>query len=223
MVSIAFHQVIRSTTPLVTTAIYWAVYGRILSKATYLSLLPIVLGVSIATYGDITYTRSGFAMTFLGVILAALKAMATNRMLTGRLSLSPLEMLYRMSPLACLQSLAVAAWQGELKESVGFIMNTFRAVQGSAPDPSENVAVLPLAIILAGNGALAFMLNMSSLRSNRLAGALTMTVCANIKQCLTIALGSVLFGTPVTTTNLWGIAITLAGGAAYSFAELKNR
>lgn len=73
MVSIPFHQVVRATTPLVTTAIYRVFYFRTYSTPTYLSLLPIILGVGFATYGDYSYTTAGFLMTFLGVILGAIK------------------------------------------------------------------------------------------------------------------------------------------------------
>ncbi|KAL9112048.1 MAG: hypothetical protein Q9227_003668 [Pyrenula ochraceoflavens] len=225
--------VVRSTTPLFTTIIYRAVYGRTFSTATYLSLLPIVLGVSLATYGDMTYTSMGFALTFLGVILAALKTIVTNRMMTGRLALGFWEILLRMSPLACLQSLVFAAAQGELNGSIHSLRNALNTTPslslaaGSTPSsPSTTTANLPdrnLALILLGNGILAFILNVSSFSTNKVAGALTMTVCANVKQCLTIVLGIMLFHATVTATNLGGILVTLAGGAAYSFAELKGK
>jgi hypothetical protein len=73
MVSIPFHQVVRATTPLITTGIYRVFYSRTYSMPTYLSLLPIILGVGLATYGDYSYTTAGFLMTFLGVILGAVK------------------------------------------------------------------------------------------------------------------------------------------------------
>ncbi|KAK5942279.1 hypothetical protein PMZ80_004842 [Knufia obscura] len=224
MVSVPFHQVVRGTTPLVTTMIYRFVYGRTFSSATYLSLVPIILGVSIATYGDMVYTRTGFAMTFLGVILAALKTIITNRMMTGRLALSFWELLLRMSPLACVQALIFASIQGEMAASIKLLRNGLLAAPtGATALPTPPRAPTMLVPILLGNGALAFFLNISSFRTNKIAGALTMTVCANIKQCLTIALGIVLFDATVTPTNLCGIVIALGGGAAYSFVELRSK
>lgn len=91
MVSVPFHQILRSTCPVVAILIYRWVYGRTYSTATYLTMLPLILGCAIATAGDYQATAAGFFMTLLGVILASVKTVATNRIMTGPLSLSALE------------------------------------------------------------------------------------------------------------------------------------
>jgi 1,4-dihydroxy-2-naphthoate octaprenyltransferase len=48
-------------------------YNRAYPIDTYLSLIPIILGVALATYGDYYFTPTGFFLTLLGVILAAIK------------------------------------------------------------------------------------------------------------------------------------------------------
>lgn len=77
MVSVPFHQIARSTCPIATLGIYRWVYGRTYSKATYLSLIPVVLGVGLSTYGDYYFTLMGFTLTFLGVFLASVKVFIT--------------------------------------------------------------------------------------------------------------------------------------------------
>lgn len=225
MVSIPFHQVVRATTPLFVISIYRVVYDRTFPTATYLSLIPVIVGMSIATYGDLTYTHTGFLMTLLGVLLAAIKTIVTNRMLTGRLALSPSEILFRMSPLACIQSLLIASLQGELDRPLEILKQgrLMEPISSTSESLLSTRSARSLAFILLGNGALAFVLNVSSFRTNKLAGALTMTVCANVKQCLTIVFGIFLFGTVVTRVNLTGIVVTLIGGAIYSFVELRNK
>lgn len=73
MVSIPFHQIMRSTVPVFTILIYRICYSRTYSTATYLSLIPLILGVGLATYGDYYFSTLGFVLTLLGVVLAALK------------------------------------------------------------------------------------------------------------------------------------------------------
>ena len=63
----------RSTCPVFTIVIYRVFYGRSYSNATYLSLIPIIFGVGLATYGDYYFTRNGFLLTLLGVALASVK------------------------------------------------------------------------------------------------------------------------------------------------------
>lgn len=216
MVSVPFHQVVRSTTPLFTTFLFRVMFNRTFSTETYLSLVPIIFGVTIATYGDFTFTDLGFILTFLGVILAALKTIVTNKMMTGSLALSFWEILRRMSPLACLQSILYALFTGELMAFRDFLRDELFA--GTA-----RFSPLPFLLVMLGNGALAFALNVSSFSTNKIAGALTMTVCANIKQCLTIVLGGLLFDVHLSRMNMCGIIITVLGGCVYSFVELDSK
>lgn len=73
MVSVPFHQIARSTCPIVTILIYRAFYSRSYSTPTYLSLIPIIFGVGMATYGDYYFTTMGLILTFFGVLLASVK------------------------------------------------------------------------------------------------------------------------------------------------------
>lgn len=130
--------------------------------------------------------------------------------MTGSLALPPVEFLMRMSPLAALQALACAAATGEI--------GGFRALISSG-----DISLPPAIASLSGNGFLALLLNISSFNTNKLAGALTMTVCGNLKQCLTVGLGIFLFNVTVDWLNGAGMAVTMLGAAIYSKAELDNK
>lgn len=137
--------------------------------------------------------------------------------MTGSLSLSPLEFLFRMSPLAFVQSLLYAYLTGELS-SISLI--TAAPSEFSSQNPPT---LLKSTLVLAINGLLAFLLNISSFSTNKYAGALTMTVCGNIKQCLTILLGIMVFGVKVGWLNGGGMVGALAGAAWYGFVELGGK
>lgn len=129
--------------------------------------------------------------------------------MTGNLKLSALEILLRMSPLAALQSLFYASLTGELRAFTNFVNN------------GHLTTYVLLAVF--GNGLLAFLLNVSSFQTNKLAGALTISVCGNVKQCLTILLGIVLFNVRVGPTNGCGMLVALLGAAWYSVVELSSK
>jgi Triose-phosphate Transporter family len=78
MVSIPFHQIMRSTCPVFAVLIYRFRYNRTYSGNTYLSLVPVVIGVALATYGDYYFTSAGFCLTLLGVVLAAVKVSTSS-------------------------------------------------------------------------------------------------------------------------------------------------
>ncbi|KAL6716820.1 hypothetical protein ACLMJK_004732 [Lecanora helva] len=209
MVSVPFHQILRSTSPIFTILIYRICYSRSYSGKTYLSLIPVVFGVGLVTYGDYQFTAMGLLLTVLGVVLSSVKTVASNRLMTGSLALPALEILLRMSPLAALQSLLFATATGETNVFLAW------AAEGHLT-PSYGLALL-------GNGLLAFLLNVSSFYTNKLAGALTISVCANLKQCLTVILGIVLFNVQVGIWNGVGMIITLVGAAFYSKVELESK
>lgn len=210
MVSVPFYQTMRMLCPLFTILIYRTWYGRTYSKMTYLSLLPLIIGAGMTTIGEMSFSDAGFLLTIFGVILAAVKTVVTNRFMTGSLSLPPIEFLMRMSPLAALQALFCATATGEVKGFSDLIR-------------SGDVALPPAIASLTGNGFLAFLLNISSFNTNKVAGALTMTVCGNLKQCLTVLLGIFLFNVTIEWLNGFGMGVTMIGAAIYSKSELDNK
>ncbi|KAJ4348546.1 uncharacterized protein N0V89_009923 [Didymosphaeria variabile] len=199
MVSIPFHQVMRATTPVFCILIYRVLYARTYATAIYASIVPVIVGVGLATFGDYHFTALGFTLTLSGVVLAAVKTVVTNRLMTGRLKLPAYEVLLRMGPLAALQSLLYSVLTGEFSEFLAYVG------QGQL-DGGRLMAV-------AGNGILAFVLNVASFQTNKLAGALSMTICANLKQCLTIVLGAAFWNIRMNAVNGAGILLALGGAA----------
>lgn len=129
--------------------------------------------------------------------------------MTGSLALPALEILLRMSPLAAIQSVVFSAASGELSSFITYYHD-------GQLTRSQFIALL-------GNGLLAFLLNITSFQTNKLAGALTISVCGNIKQCLTILLGIVLFDVKVGPVNGLGMLVAILGAAWYSKVELSSK
>jgi drug/metabolite transporter (DMT)-like permease len=208
MVTVPFHQVIRAMTPVFTVLLSFIILGRRYSFMTFISLIPVILGVILATFGEYDYTTLGFVLTVLGAILAALKTIVTNLVQVGKLRLHPLDLLLRMSPLACIQTVIYAWLTGEADAVIAF---TKRDMDGY------------LLLALCANGLIAFLLNIVSFTANKKTSALTMTVAGNIKQVLSIVLAVFIFNLTITGMNALGIALTLIGGAWYTSIEYKEK
>ncbi|KAG2197901.1 hypothetical protein INT46_008679 [Mucor plumbeus] len=206
LVSVPFHQVVRAMTPVFTVIISILFLRKSYPNQIYLSLLPVVLGVGFATRDEYSFTYMGFFLTVLGAVLASIKTIVTNRVQVGRLKLNPLDLLFRMSPLAFIQCIAYAYATGELQSVREFA--------------GENMT-MSLASGLLLNGLIAFALNIVSFTANKKTSALTMTVAGNVKQVLSIVLSVVLFDYIITATNSFGIILTLLGGAWYGNVELS--
>ncbi|KAK0498766.1 TPT-domain-containing protein [Armillaria luteobubalina] len=227
LVTIPFHQVIRAATPIFTILFSALLYGRKSSYAKRVSLVPVVIGVGFATYGDYYCTLWGFILTLLGTLLASLKTIFTNVLQTPpsrdpipsqnplsiihtirRPHLHSLALLHVLSPLAFIQCVFLAYFTGELAN-----------VQHYA----SKEMTFSKACALALNGCIALGLNIVSFTANRKVGALGMTVAANVKQVLTVLSAVLMFDLTISAANGIGIALTLIGGAWYAQVEFMER
>ncbi|KAI8803140.1 triose-phosphate transporter family-domain-containing protein [Cladochytrium replicatum] len=212
LVSLPFHQIVRSTNPAVTVVLEKLIFGKRHSNLTYCSLAMVIVGVGMATLGEYDFSALGFLLTCLGVLLSALKGVATNVLLVGRLRLHPMDLLMRMSSLACMQCLFIAYVSGEYDR---MLSNVSRLLGWLTIDG--------LLLALLTNGVLAFLLNYVSFTANKKTSALSMTVAGNVKQALGILLSMWVFGYVVDVLNGLGILITLCGGVWYSSIELATK
>lgn len=233
LVTVPFHQVVRSTTPIFTIVFSALLLGKSSSRWRVVALIPVIVGVGLATYGDYYFTRWGLILTLLGTVLAALKTIFTNvlqspppsltntspksfltniypfSVLTkARLSLKSLALLSLLSPLAFVQCMILAYLTGELDR-----------VRVYSQQEMTGTKLMALAL----NGCIAFGLNVVSFSANKKVGALGITVAANVKQVLTILCAVLMFNLTITALNSMGIVLTLLGGAWYARVEYVEK
>lgn len=136
--------------------------------------------------------------------------------MTGSLSMPSMELLFRMAPLAAVQSLFFAIISGEIP--------IFLHAMSERNTDGSLVRTLVTVAFIVGNGLLAFVLNIASFQTNKIAGALTITVAGNLKQAITLALGIIVFADfTINVLNGLGIFLVLAGCACFSKVELDSK
>ncbi|KAI4527040.1 TPT-domain-containing protein, partial [Schizophyllum commune Loenen D] len=223
LVSIPVHQVVRALTPIFTLAISMILLSKRPTRGKVICLIPVMLGVGFATYGDYNCTLYGFLLTILGTILAALKTVLTNLPVSRThtlhfprptISLDPMSLLYVLSPIAFAECMLLSWMTGEWDQVVtALVGKDGRSIRTHSGIVSA----------LALNGCIAFMLNVVSFGANKRVGAVGMSVAANVKQALTILLAVVIFDFMITPLNVLGISLTLIGGALYAWVELAEK
>lgn len=215
LVSLSIHQIIRATAPVLTVLLTILLELRTSSSystSTFLSLVPIVLGVMLATYSRGTgASLHGTLITFLGAVTAVLKTIATHALQIDY-DITGLELIHTTSPIAVFQASLLALWYGDLNR-VGSLYSH------STASVDKAIAVMWLVMAVLLNTILAALLNLSSFEANRRCGPLSMGVAANLKQIVILLLPYANpHGHPRAQVVLGGL-MTIAGGIWYAYLQ----
>lgn len=173
-----------------------------------LAVIPIVLGVALTFYGDVSFTMVGVFYTVLCILLAALKVVVGGELLTGDLKLHEIDLLSKMCPLALIQVLFMSFMTGEIS---AILANWSSIVGSSAPQ------------VLLFSGLLSFSLNICSFIANKVTSPLTLCISANVKQVLVVAISSTYFGDPINLVNALGICLVALGSYRYTVASIADK
>ena len=163
----------RSLVPALVMVLSTIFFGKKYSSRLKLAIVPVVCGVALTFYGDMSYTAIGAFYTLFCVCMAALKALVSGELLTGELKLHPMDLLHKMCPLALIQILILSVLSGEVSE----IIQRWPELAGSAA---------PQVVLFSG--ILSFALNVSSFVANKVTSPLTLCISANLKQVPTCLL-----------------------------------
>jgi drug/metabolite transporter (DMT)-like permease len=187
-------------------SIFW--YGKVVAPMRKFAVIPIVMGVVLTFYGDVSFTATGAFYTLLCVLLAAMKSVAAGELLTGDLKLHEIDLLSKMAPLALIQIGSVALLTGE----VGEIISRWDEL---------SVTAAPQVVLLSG--LLSFTLNVSSFIANKVTSALTLSIAANVKQVLIVTFATAYFGDTIGILNGVGIATVIGGSFLYGYISILHK
>jgi solute carrier family 35 protein E1 len=220
-VDIKFTYTVKSGEPLTTALFFWLIFGQAIPRTHILALLPIPIGVAIASISDVSVTFAGFITAFLSVLISSARTVIFKKdsqdsqmsNLEQYLRLSSLSALW-MLPLFLIQSHNIGTFEAHL-----FISDVNQHVlsffNGSISEMN------PRFIFLMLGAGYHFLYNLFSFQVLSMVFPLTHSLGNVMKRLLTIAYSMIYFGNALVPLNVIGIALSNFGVLLYVFE--KNR
>lgn len=204
---VSFNQAVGATTPFFTAVFAFLITVKREAWLTYLTLVPVVAGVIIASGGEPSFHLYGFIVCILATAARALKTVLQGILLSSEgEKLNSMNLLLYMAPIAVL--LLLPATLIMEPDVLGMTIALAR----------QDVKIV---YYLTFNSTLAYFVNLTNFLVTKYTSALTLQVLGNAKGAVAVVVSIILFRNPVSVTGMLGYTLTVCGVILYS--EAKRR
>ncbi|KAF2459668.1 DUF250 domain membrane protein [Lineolata rhizophorae] len=201
--SVSFIQMLKATTPVATLFAQWSLGLSPPSLSRLGNVSAIVVGVMIASYGEIKFVLIGFIFQMAGVGFEATRLAMVERLLSSaEFKMEPLVSLYYFAPVCAIMNGIVAIFWELPRLTLADI---------------ERVGYFTL----LANAVVAFMLNIAVVLLIGRTSSLVMTLCGVLKDILLVVASMVIFRDPVSGLQMFGYSIALGGLVYYKLGADK--
>ncbi|XP_065878808.1 probable sugar phosphate/phosphate translocator At3g11320 [Euphorbia lathyris] len=206
---VSFNQAIGATTPFFTAVFAYFMTLKKESWVTYVTLIPVVAGVIIASGGEPSFHLFGFIMCFGATAARALKTVVQGILLS-----SEGERLHSMNLLMYMAPVAVIF----LIPATIFMESEVLAITVSLARDDPRFIVY-----LVFNSSLAYFVNLANFLVTKHTSALTLQVLGNAKGAVAVVISILIFRNPVSVTGMFGYSITVTGVILYNEAKKRYK
>ncbi|KAL1990915.1 hypothetical protein VTN49DRAFT_5918 [Thermomyces lanuginosus] len=203
--SVAFIQMLKATTPVAVLLATWSLGMAPVDFSVLTNVLVIVIGVIIASFGEIKFVWIGFIFQIGGIIFEAVRLAMVQRLLSSaEFKMDPMVSLYYFAPVCA-------------------VMNGITALFLEVPKMSMDDIYRVGVFTLLANAMVAFCLNVAVVLLIGKTSSLVMTLCGVLKDILLVVASMVIWHTPVTLLQFFGYSIALIGMIYYKLGADKIR
>ncbi|KAG1365702.1 UDP-URONIC ACID TRANSPORTER 1 [Cocos nucifera] len=206
---VSFNQAVGATTPFFTAVFAYIMTLRREAWITYVTLIPVVTGVIIASGGEPSFHLFGFIMCIGATAARALKSVLQGILLSSEgEKLNSMNLLLHVAPIAVIFLLPATLF---MEENVVGITIAFAR---------EDTRII---WYLLFNSAMAYFVNLTNFLVTKHTSALTLQVLGNAKGAVAVVVSILIFRNPVSVTGMLGYTLTVIGVILYSEAKKRNK
>ncbi|KAJ8768275.1 hypothetical protein K2173_021215 [Erythroxylum novogranatense] len=206
-INVPMYTTIRRTTVAFTMVVEHMLTGKKYSKHVIFSVGIIIVGAFIAGARDLSFDAYSYGVVFIANICTAVYLASIVRI--GRFTgLNSFGLMWCNGIICGPILLFLTFVRGDLKAMMNFPYLLHPGFQ----------------VVMLVSCIMAFLINYFIFLNTSLNSAVTQTICGNLKDVLTIALGWVLFGgLPFDLLNVAGQSLGFLGSCLYAYYKLRGR
>ena len=209
--AVSFAHIVKASEPVVTCGLNALLLGEILPTSVYMTLLPIIGGVAIASLKELSFTFLALASAMLSNVSSAARGVLSKKTMSGKKIGENLDaqnlyaVLTAMSTVILIPMMLATEGTGMFK-SIGDVV------------AKGDFTKKGLAALLALGGASYYAYNEVAFLALGKVNPVTHAVGNTIKRVVIIVASVIAFKTPMSTGSIVGSTIAILGTLMYSLA-----
>jgi solute carrier family 35 protein E1 len=209
--AVSFAHIVKASEPVVTCGLNALLLGEVLPLPVYLTLLPIIGGVAIASMKELSFTVLALASAMLSNVSSAARGVLSKKTMSGKQIGENLDAQNLYAVLTAMSTVILIPLMFAF-EGTAFIPAFKAAVAGGSFTNKS------LATLLGLGGAAYYAYNEVAFLALGKVNPVTHAVGNTIKRVVIIVASVVAFKTPMSTGSIIGSSIAIFGTLLYSLA-----
>jgi len=205
-IPVSFMQTVKSLVPAFTVLLQVIFFRQPSPTLIYLSLVPVVGGVGLASFTEVNFNVTGFTTALVASLTTSIQSIVSSLILTGPMRLDSVNMVYYMAPVSFILIVPFA-----------FFYEYTRLLEYDHTMYGFNY----VAAVLLTSGAVAYLLNICTFFAIKSTSPLTFTVFGNLKVVVVIIISVLIFRNEVTIMNGIGCVVAIIGIIWYNSIEYQ--
>eukprot|EP00594_Rhizosolenia_setigera_P016238 CAMPEP_0178955406 /NCGR_PEP_ID=MMETSP0789-20121207/9584_1 /TAXON_ID=3005 /ORGANISM="Rhizosolenia setigera, Strain CCMP 1694" /LENGTH=383 /DNA_ID=CAMNT_0020637027 /DNA_START=251 /DNA_END=1402 /DNA_ORIENTATION=- len=209
--AVSFAHIVKASEPVVTCALNAVLLKEVLPLPVYMTLLPIIGGVAIASMKELSFTMLALGSAMLSNVSSAARGVLSKKTMSGKKIGENLDAQNLYAVLTALSTLILIPIMFAI-EGTGFF-NAFSGLVAGGDFTNKSLATL-----LALGGATYYAYNEVAFLALGKVNPVTHAVGNTIKRVVIIVASVIAFKTPMSTGSIIGSSIAILGTLLYSLA-----
>jgi solute carrier family 35 protein E1 len=209
--AVSFAHIVKASEPVVTCLLNAVFIGEVLPLPVYLTLLPIIGGVAIASMKELSFTVLALAAAMLSNVSSSARGVLSKKTMSGKKIGENMDAQNLYAVLTAMSTLILIPMAFAL-EGTGFF-TAFKDLVAGGSFTNKS-----LSILLALGGATYYAYNEVAFLALGKVNPVTHAVGNTIKRVVIIVASVIAFKTPMSTGSIIGSTIAILGTLLYSLA-----